>query len=107
MPHPKELLGVRLVLWRNAQGAWSCFEDRCPHRLAPLSGSKPDLDPSMGCATLLTIAWCSLLCGPLLFCIKCKSFLFGLKKFRQPHISLNSPTNLAWFINSTSRLALI
>ena len=39
VPHPKELLGVRLVLWRNAQGAWSCFEDRCPHRLAPLSGN--------------------------------------------------------------------
>ena len=29
---------MRLVLWRNAQGTWSCFEDRCPHRLAPLSG---------------------------------------------------------------------
>ena len=29
---------MRLVLWRNAQGAWSCFEDKCPHRLAPLSG---------------------------------------------------------------------
>ena len=38
VPHAKELLGVRLVLWRNAQGAWSCFEDKCPHRLAPLSG---------------------------------------------------------------------
>ena len=38
VPHAKELLGVRLVLWRNAQGAWSCFEDKCPPRLAPLSG---------------------------------------------------------------------
>ena len=38
VPHAKQLLGVRLVLWRNARGAWSCFEDRCPHRLAPLSG---------------------------------------------------------------------
>lgn len=30
---------MRLVLWRTAQGAWSCFEDKCPHRLAPLSGN--------------------------------------------------------------------
>ena len=30
---------MRLVRWRNAQGSLSCFEDCCPHRLAPLSGA--------------------------------------------------------------------
>lgn len=38
VPHAKELLGVRLVLWKDAEGHWRCFEDKCPHRLAPLSG---------------------------------------------------------------------
>jgi hypothetical protein len=38
VPHPVELLGKRLVLWRDAQQMWRCFEDKCPHRLAPLSG---------------------------------------------------------------------
>ena len=37
-PHPVELLGQRLVLWRDGRGEWRCFEDKCPHRLAPLSG---------------------------------------------------------------------
>lgn len=37
-PNLRELLGVRLVIWRDAKGLWRCFEDRCPHRLAPLSG---------------------------------------------------------------------
>ena len=39
MPHPLELLGERLVLWRDAKQRWCCFEDKCPHRLAPLSGA--------------------------------------------------------------------
>ncbi|CAL8461939.1 g1470 [Coccomyxa elongata] len=46
VPHPKELLGVRLVLWRDAEGAWRCFEDKCPHRLAPLSEGR--IEPSNG-----------------------------------------------------------
>ena len=37
-PHAAELLGKRLVLWRDASQQWRAFEDRCPHRLAPLSG---------------------------------------------------------------------
>lgn len=37
-PHAAELLGKRLVLWRDAAQQWRAFEDRCPHRLAPLSG---------------------------------------------------------------------
>ncbi len=32
-----KLLDRSLVLWRDGAGAWSCLEDRCPHRLAPLS----------------------------------------------------------------------
>lgn len=40
-PHPVQLLGKDLVLWRDGEGAWHCFEDLCPHRLAPLSGRLP------------------------------------------------------------------
>lgn len=36
-PHPFTLFGRQLVLWRDAAGAWRCFQDACPHRLAPLS----------------------------------------------------------------------
>ena len=39
VPHPVQLLGQRLVLWRDGAGEWRCFEDKCPHRLAPLSGT--------------------------------------------------------------------
>lgn len=38
---PKSLtvLGRKLAVWYHAPSAtWRCFEDRCPHRLAPLSG---------------------------------------------------------------------
>jgi pheophorbide a oxygenase len=32
------LLGTPLVIWKDpASGSWSVLEDRCPHRLAPLS----------------------------------------------------------------------
>jgi phenylpropionate dioxygenase-like ring-hydroxylating dioxygenase large terminal subunit len=30
------------VLWADAAGQWSCFEDRCPHRLATLSDGLVD-----------------------------------------------------------------
>lgn len=36
-PNAVHLLGMRLVLWQDKQGTWRCFEDLCPHRLAPLS----------------------------------------------------------------------
>ncbi|MFM8796055.1 MAG: Rieske 2Fe-2S domain-containing protein [Betaproteobacteria bacterium] len=36
-PCPVQLLGERLVLWRNAAGELSCLTDRCPHRGARLS----------------------------------------------------------------------
>ena len=38
-PTPVELLGQRLVLWRDGAGAWRCFQDRCPHRPGPGSFS--------------------------------------------------------------------
>ncbi|KAK9909088.1 hypothetical protein WJX75_006990 [Coccomyxa subellipsoidea] len=46
VPHSKELLGVRLVLWKDGEGRWRCFEDKCPHRLAPLSEGR--IEPSDG-----------------------------------------------------------
>ncbi len=39
-PQPFELLGKQLVIWRAADGAWGCLEDRCPHRAVPLSGGR-------------------------------------------------------------------
>ena len=40
-PHAMELLGKRLVIWYDSrQHKWTAFEDRCPHRLAPLSGAQ-------------------------------------------------------------------
>jgi pheophorbide a oxygenase len=53
-PHALTLLGKSLVLWRpngnskgkakgdDAQAKWLAFEDRCPHRLAPLSEGRVD-----------------------------------------------------------------
>lgn len=36
-PHGTELLGQKLVLWRDGVGKIRCLEDFCPHRGAPLS----------------------------------------------------------------------
>ncbi|EIE25057.1 hypothetical protein COCSUDRAFT_65076 [Coccomyxa subellipsoidea C-169] len=46
VPHPVELLSQRLVLWCDGQGQWRCFQDKCPHRLAPLSEGR--IEPSDG-----------------------------------------------------------
>ncbi|KAK9812601.1 hypothetical protein WJX72_000303 [[Myrmecia] bisecta] len=45
-PTAIKLLGRSLVLWRDADKQWRCFEDRCPHRLAPLSEGR--IEPSDG-----------------------------------------------------------
>jgi pheophorbide a oxygenase len=37
VPTPFQLLGRELVVWKDQQGEWRVFEDKCPHRLAPLS----------------------------------------------------------------------
>ncbi len=34
VPYAFDLLGKRLVLWRDAEQQWRCFEDKCPHRWA-------------------------------------------------------------------------
>lgn len=43
-PCPIQLLGERLVLWRNAAGELSCLTDRCPHRGARLSMGRVEGD---------------------------------------------------------------
>lgn len=38
LPTPFQLLGRDLVLWNDKNtGQWVAFDDKCPHRLAPLS----------------------------------------------------------------------
>lgn len=46
MPYACDLLGERMVLWRDGEGQWRCFEDKCPHRLAHLSEGR--IDPRDG-----------------------------------------------------------
>src|ERR1700730_13552257 len=36
-PKPFTLLGENIVLWKTAEGAISCLQDRCCHRTAKLS----------------------------------------------------------------------
>lgn len=49
-PHAIQLLGKDLVIWHDQQGEWHCFEDRCPHRLAPLSEGRIEVDGTLMCA---------------------------------------------------------
>jgi nitrite reductase/ring-hydroxylating ferredoxin subunit len=49
-PAPLQLLGRSLVLWRDGAGDWRCFEDRCPHRAAPLSEGKIWEDGTLMCS---------------------------------------------------------
>ena len=49
-PHPVQVLGKLLVIWRDAQQQWHCFEDACPHRLAPLSEGRVEADGTLLCA---------------------------------------------------------
>lgn len=49
-PHPVQLLGKSLVIWRDGQQQWRCFEDACPHRLAPLSEGRVEADGTLLCA---------------------------------------------------------
>ncbi|KAK9840097.1 hypothetical protein WJX74_003218 [Apatococcus lobatus] len=36
-PHPAMVLGKELVVFCDTEGSWHCLQDKCPHRLAPLS----------------------------------------------------------------------
>jgi phenylpropionate dioxygenase-like ring-hydroxylating dioxygenase large terminal subunit len=49
-PHALQLLGKNVVLWRDGQQQWQCFEDACPHRLAPLSEGRVEADGTLLCA---------------------------------------------------------
>ena len=49
-PHAMQLLGKDIVLWRDGSGKWRCFEDACPHRLAPLSEGRVESDGTLLCA---------------------------------------------------------
>lgn len=49
-PYPLQVLGKSLVIWRDAQQQWHCFEDACPHRLAPLSEGRVEADGTLLCA---------------------------------------------------------
>lgn len=49
-PHRLELLGMRLMLWKDGTGKWRCFEDMCPHRLAPLSEGRVESDGNLLCS---------------------------------------------------------
>jgi len=49
-PHPVQLLGKDLVLWRDGSGQWRCFADACPHRLVPLSEGRVESDGTLLCA---------------------------------------------------------
>lgn len=49
-PHAMQLLGRDVVLWRDGTGSWRCFEDACPHRLAPLSEGRIEADGRLLCA---------------------------------------------------------
>ncbi len=49
-PHAVQLLGKNMVLWRDGSQKWRCFEDFCPHRLAPLSEGRVESDGTLMCA---------------------------------------------------------
>ncbi|WP_310417384.1 Rieske 2Fe-2S domain-containing protein [Chamaesiphon sp. OTE_8_metabat_110] len=49
-PHSLQLLGKNVVLWRDGAQQWQCFEDACPHRLAPLSEGRVEADGTLLCA---------------------------------------------------------
>eukprot|EP00271_Cylindrocystis_brebissonii_P012976 TRINITY_DN32506_c0_g1_i1.p1 TRINITY_DN32506_c0_g1~~TRINITY_DN32506_c0_g1_i1.p1 ORF type:complete len:566 (-),score=87.53 TRINITY_DN32506_c0_g1_i1:996-2693(-) len=56
VPHGFQILGNKVVFWKDPKsGKWSCFEDRCPHRLAPLSEGR--VDPTSGCLQCSYHAW--------------------------------------------------
>eukprot|EP00262_Sarcandra_glabra_P022296 TRINITY_DN983_c0_g1_i1.p1 TRINITY_DN983_c0_g1~~TRINITY_DN983_c0_g1_i1.p1 ORF type:complete len:540 (-),score=65.05 TRINITY_DN983_c0_g1_i1:125-1744(-) len=42
-PHARKVLGLDVVIWWDKiEGKWQVFDDKCPHRLAPLSEGRID-----------------------------------------------------------------
>ncbi|MQL77467.1 hypothetical protein Taro_009899 [Colocasia esculenta] len=51
VPAPFQLLNRDIVLWKDpATAEWVAFDDRCPHRLAPLSEGRIDEDGCLQCS---------------------------------------------------------
>ncbi|XP_030521037.1 pheophorbide a oxygenase, chloroplastic [Rhodamnia argentea] len=51
LPTPFQLLGRDLVLWFDkSNNQWVAFDDKCPHRLAPLSEGRIDEDGNLQCS---------------------------------------------------------
>lgn len=50
-PMPVTMLGHTYVVWFDPKAAaWRVMEDRCPHRLAPLSEGRIDADGTLMCS---------------------------------------------------------
>lgn len=49
-PQALQVLGKSMVIWQDNQQRWRCFEDACPHRLAPLSEGRVEPDGTLLCA---------------------------------------------------------
>ncbi|GAA0172321.1 oxygenase [Lithospermum erythrorhizon] len=55
-PHGKKVMGIDVVAWWDKNDEqWKVFDDRCPHRLAPLSEGR--IDPS-GRLQCVYHGWC-------------------------------------------------
>lgn len=51
LPTPFQLLGRDIVLWFNSStNEWVAFDDKCPHRLAPLSEGRIDEKGDLQCS---------------------------------------------------------
>ncbi|GMI97203.1 PHEOPHORBIDE A OXYGENASE, LETHAL LEAF-SPOT 1 HOMOLOG, ACCELERATED CELL DEATH 1 [Hibiscus trionum] len=51
LPTPFQLLGLDLVLWFDkGMNQWVAFDDKCPHRLAPLSEGRIDENGHLQCS---------------------------------------------------------
>ncbi|KAF9594155.1 hypothetical protein IFM89_028812 [Coptis chinensis] len=51
LPTPFQLLNREIVLWKDrVSGDWVAFDDKCPHRLAPLSEGRIDEDGNLQCS---------------------------------------------------------
>ncbi|KAM3692736.1 hypothetical protein ACJW31_08G111100 [Castanea mollissima] len=51
LPTPFQLLGRDIVLWfDNSSSQWVAFDDKCPHRLAPLSEGRIDEAGNLQCS---------------------------------------------------------
>eukprot|EP01018_Ginkgo_biloba_P032828 Gb_35365 [translate_table: standard] len=50
IPYAFTILGISLVVWWDKTSqSWQVFEDKCPHRLAPLSEGRIDEDGHLQC----------------------------------------------------------